>query len=451
MKKIISGILAGCLALTALLPLSACGKRDGNDVLRIGFAKAGYGDAWLNELIRKFEAENEGVKVETEGEAKFTDKMLNRLENETELNDLMFGLEIKWQKYAVQGKLEPLDDIYAVTDGEGVTLEQRLKEGIADFCRYEGGDGNEHYYVVPWSAGSSGLVYNETLLNQYNLKVPTTTAELKLLCTQIETRSNGAVKAFVYPGRLPGYWNGLYNTWWAQYDGVASYYDFHNNLTKEKYFSEGRKKAIEAFAALDIRNHCVDGSESFDHIEAQIEFLKGTALMIPTGSWWETESEGAASSNYSFKMMKTPYIDNNHKEDINWTNSGDCILIPAKAKNKELAKKFLEFMNREENMQLFTRYTGAFRPFEYDIEEVADQMTNFGKSVEKLWSGCTNLFSGATSEMLIYITDEWKPSNPFGVLLSNSSATAESVWKDMQDYVGQMWPEWERQLADLNK
>jgi ABC-type glycerol-3-phosphate transport system substrate-binding protein len=81
-------------------------------------------------------------------------------------------------------------------------------------------DGN--IYSLPWSNSVTGLVYNATIFQEKNFKIPRTTDELIDLCAQIQNAYPGEKdpKPFIH---YPSYWDFGTLSWMAQYAGVDNF------------------------------------------------------------------------------------------------------------------------------------------------------------------------------------------------------------------------------------
>ena len=457
MKKFTKTVaLAVCSVLT-LGSLSACGGGDDGTIL-IGFTDAGYGHAFLEETIARFERAYPEYNVEYEGDAKFTDKVNNYVNNGSNY-DIMFSMKQLWQEWAAKGKLEDLNEVYAtVVDGD--TVENKMLDAFQDYGKAEGNDGVDRYYVMPWNDGVTGIVYNANMFDEYGWEIPTTVAELVALCGEIKADTNNTVKPFVYPGQYANYWEFIGNVWWAQYEGIDNFNYFFTYENRDVFSQQGRLKALQAFESLSLRENGTDpdlecnaviGSLSMNHIEAQMSFLNGEAAMIPNGSWIETEIKESMPDGFRIKMMKTPYIDTKHKVDMNWTSAGDFICIPKDAKHKEGAKKFIAFMCTDENLQMYSSYTNTMRPFRYDTTEVKKNLSEFGKGVFDIWGdeNSTNLYEVSHSPLYTmgYIAKWPATSIPWGAMLSTSEVmSARDVFDAEINYVNGKWAEWQSQI-----
>ena len=441
MKRIGAFLLVAALALA----MTACGAgsgtagKNGGETLKIAFFNGGYGDAWIKAIGEKFTAANPGVKIEYQGDPGLTEKLGPRLDSGTTLPDLAFVLQTNWEVWGVKGYLADLTDLYGQTVDNGKTLAQKLQPGIRDYGKING-----KYWIVPWSDGATGLVYNESLFEKNSWKVPTTVAELNALLPQIKA---AGVAPFAWGGKVASYWDFPVIGWWAQYEGVQGIETFKAMAGPEVYAQQGRLKAIEEFEKIitDPANS-VEGASAMDHIQSQMAFLQGKAAMIPNGAWIENEMRNSLPQGFKMKMMQLPAIDGAKDSKVNYTASGDFTIIPAKAKNVELAKKFIRFMSTDEMLKLYTEKTGAPRPFVYDAASVPG-LSDFNKSVVDIWQNSENIYMFSASPLYYSQLYNWPNIGSPYMMIYQGDSTAQDAFDQMSSFASQQWSALKTQLG----
>ena len=148
---------------------------------------------------------------------------------------------------------------------------------------------------------------------------------------------------------------------------------------------------------------------------------------------------------FEMAMMPTPAIDgaktdaNGNVISINVNSSGGFILIPRKATAAEAAKKFLEFINTKQGCEIFTKATGAIRPFQYEPSKV-EGLTPFAKDAATQWENSINLYQTSTSEKYFNNNVNLWPfyGSPYSRMVQDGDSAAE-VHKAIGDYVSQYW------------
>ena len=395
-----------CLCTVA--SLGACGGptfRDEvvdleNDVLsgslNIRVWEGGFGLKWLDNVIVAFNEKYPDVEIDV---ADSTERMqvFGDIVSMSNKFDLIFS-DANLVDYAEEC-LEPIDDVYAYTNnGESVSVGDKLAQIYLDYWNVDGS-----YYYLPAYVGTYGIVYNGDYI--YDDEIPVTTEELKTLCTSLKS----SIKPFIFSGETgTNYWDFLYATWFAQYEGKDNYSASLSGQIidangERKYdpssaYLEGGLKAMQVCEDLlwYENGNIVTSSTGLQFIIAQRDFLKGGAAMMYNGSWLFNEMElmfpdGPESE---FKMMKIPVIsaiiekcptiaddaelsalvkaidanetalagDGYDVSEADYAKvtearnfyyagaEGSKAVVPINARNKQIAKRFLSFMYSEEGI-----------------------------------------------------------------------------------------------------
>ena len=402
-KKILASIL-GCFMLFSM---TACGNEnfegesvdDVNDVLsgtlNIRMFEGGYGTAWLDNVAQAFNEKYPDVKIKIFPSTERL-QILGEVTEKTDKYDIIMH-ESEFQDYI--DCLEPIDDVYAYTNkGENKTVAEKLIPIYLDFLKTNG-----HYYRIPSYVGVYGLVYNADYI--YDDEIPVTTDELLATCQNLKS----SIKPIIFSGELgTEYWNFIYCTWFAQYEGRDAYTAaLHGQAADENgeykfnpatAYLDGGLKAMQVCEDLlwYDNGYIKSDSTGLQFIVAQREFLKGQAAIMYNGSWMfnEMQLQFPNGTDSDFKMMKVPVISAIRekcptiKDDaelaalVRAIDAGSTALtgngydvgeadfvyvknarnfyyagaesasavIPVNARNKTIAKRFLEVMYSEESI-----------------------------------------------------------------------------------------------------
>lgn len=380
--------------------------KEGKTRLKISYTEAGYGGNWLRVIASHFVKENPDVWVYLDGDPGLTELVSTQLESGINLPDMYMPLASNWQSYALTDWLEELSDVYsAKPDGEnGKTVYEKMSPAWQEYC-IASNRGVEGKYAYPWSMAVSGIVYNGTMFEKYGWDIPETLDELVELCQKIKTDTNGTVMPFVYPGTVGGYFDFMGMTFWMQssgIDGLKEFFEFDSAevFNPEVHPGKGKQEALEAFTRLfgPDASYSLKGSMSKNHIEAQMSFLRGEAAMIINASWMEVEMKEDLPEGFEMRMMRFPYISTAKRDGngdfikVNYATTPDYIIIPKAAPNKEIAKKFLVFMAKDEMLKYFTKHTGSLRPFEYDVTGLRENLSAFVNDCIDIWETSESYF-----------------------------------------------------------
>ena len=167
-----------------------------------------------------------------------------------------------------------------------------------------------------------------------------------------------------------------------------------------KYYAA---KFTQDLAANSLNYTGASVSPVQSHIAAQEEFLYSRRLnepigMIVEGGWWENEADSIfsdmqesygskwAKENRRFAIMPTPKADDESSAEgrtyCALTSGASVAAISKYSKNQEICKEFLRFCHTDKALNIFTQYTGVFKPYDYDLtEEAYNNMSYYGKHV----------------------------------------------------------------------
>lgn len=454
--------ILGLVSLIGTMTLTSCDSNNNNVVsnadgsttttISVAFAECGYGSEFLSKWEEAYNAANpmEKIKLDLDGDAQMTQNILTRLQTGSNLPDLIMVLSTNWQKWAASGYLLEIDDVYEATDSNNNDMKMKdfIDPNLSKF-----GIVNDHYYSVPWSVGTTGFVYNKTMFQEWGWKVPTTVKELEELCEQIKSDTNGTVQPFSWSTGTSEYWSFVTLNWWAQYEGADNFKEFWKFESADVFKQQGRVEALKEFEKLvcgkdgngKATGEAINSITDSKFMVSQMNFINGKAAMMPNGAWIENEMKGSIPEGFEMALMPTPAIngaktdDNGEVISVNVNSSGDFICIPKKAKNTEMAKKFLKFINTKEGCEIFTRYSGGIRPFNYKPSEV-EGLSDFTLDIARQWEKSINLYQTSTSYM--YFNNDlnlWPGyGSPYARMVQDGE-TAEEVCNTIYSYVASNW------------
>ena len=484
MKKALKKLIVAALTFAiCLLPLTGCEKKQDENTLTIGLHLGGYGQKWLEDIAARFEEDNPGITVDIEAEANLTDTFHYKLETETEIKDIFFGLEVVNVKgWAARGWIEPLDDLYAMEAENGVTVGDKIIDDYARFSEVTSRFGT-HQYAIPWNDGASGLFYNAALFREHDIRIPTVVDNAACLkaasnehgskswvdgeavglvqvCEYInalrinrDSNKDNDVAPFVWGGRIVSYWDFLVKNWWVQLIGVDAFNNFYkmesvNSIDPSLSPMKELKKAVETLDKLVFKapENSMADCQSKDHTLAQMDFTNRKAAMMCNGPWFESEANAIDAEGFEMMLMPTPFIDGAKQENgkyvaVNNTVAADYAFIPAAAQNKELAKKFLAYMCKDEMLQIYTSKAGTVRPFEYVPQ--TDGLTNCQKSIIDIWQNSKNFYvvSPTTMSILQHATP-FMMEMPYNVLSAGTGYNVEEFFNKNYQFAKENWDRW---------
>ncbi len=451
MKKNNLNLFAVTLVASGIIGIATGCSTETTDpkVVKVAFAECGFGRQYLVEWEKGYNAmyPNDPIELDLEGDSQMTQNILTRITTETNLPDLVMVLSTNWEAWAVQGYLADLNDVYEADslDGKGTLMKDFIEPAILNY-----GNVNGKYYAVPWSTGPSGIIYNVDMFEKYQWNIPTTYDELVSLCAKIKTDTKNKVAPFAWSTATGGYWDYVALDWWVQYSGHEEYEKFWKFENPEVYATEGRKVMLEKFYDLicdsgKAKNSIVNAK----FMTSQMDFINQKAAMIVNGSWLENEMKENTPEGFRMKMMKTPVLSGAKDTTYQVAPTNDFIVIPKKAKNVEGAKKFLKYINSKEGCEIFTKYAGSFRPFQYDYSNVQG-ISEFVQSCADIKSTTTTLYQYSNNPMYYQNNANLFPGtgSPY-VQMVQDDVSGEQMRDDCYNYAKKNWSSWQK-AAGLN-
>ena len=461
MKKILTVFLAAAMAAICAFA-GACDKHTVDNTvedtknLYIYVETKGYGNEMIYALAEAFEAKNSGVIVHVK-DTTLNSVITNTMDLGPEANDYdlyfslneSFTLRENYKNVFVgyeEGVYEMTDLYNTVIPGEELTLGEKMLDTFRDYYNL-GTEEDPHYFGLSWVTGTMGMTYNAAVFREvfgdnFEEKLPRTTDEL----FEVASALKAAKKVpFVFPAQIDYFQTSMLYPWWAQYEGLESYYRFFDGLawdpvsetyilSKEIYSQQGRLEALEAMNELVCAENGFVLETAMDYNANNFRTLQTRFLtaeqgyaMYPCGDWLEQESSYTGSAEIG--MMQTPVIssivdrlssitgDEEQKEktlrdvidyvdgktdvkpagvsdeDIEevrqarnmFTSThgfGHTAWMPAYCNAKALAEKFLLFMASDEGIEIFkANCGGGFLPFKHDYDQ--ENLSYFEKTMEE--------------------------------------------------------------------
>ncbi len=461
-KKLLLPLL---LASTTLV-VSGCNlfkkknQPGGAQTIQIKAYKGGYGTDFMHELADRYHEAHPEISFEFLDESSLLDGEKAAAEigvpkkNQVDLY-FVTGVDINYlvkRSSTVLGKrdetlLEPLDSVFESKgvglDGkeEASTIKSRFFNGFEELCRYDGEfpKWRGTMFTLPWAEATTGIFMNKAVLDRYGVSVPLTSDEFAAAVQTIYTagKPNNNYPFSWGGGNAAGYWQYLYETWFAQYSGQKKFYNFqmcdpgNGNIVQEGYKvyeDVGILKALEAmFQILDL-NYSPNGSRTQQHTEAQTDFITGKTAFMIDGDWMLNEmKEYYYDQGKEIMMLRAPILSSigseigisdaqlhtlvesidSHLDNVaikalipslsdaniervrdarsvhDTIGIGHNVLIPSYADAKDAAKEFLKFVYSNDGCRIFRNFAFANLPLTYETKD-GDSNTPFQQSLDKV-------------------------------------------------------------------
>ncbi|MCL6548300.1 MAG: extracellular solute-binding protein [Alicyclobacillus sp.] len=302
---------------------------------------------WMDDLIRRFNAENPGIVVEQE----YQKDASNVIKIKFASGDIPDITTVYVQAYADQGK-------YLDLSGEEAWW-SRVRPSIKELCT-DLRSGKQ--YRIATNMTMAGLFYNKKIFAELGLKEALTWDEFKQNLLTIKKKRPDVVPMFV--GGKDSWMLGHLIEFWAhgiikqKYGTMGSRLAFLNN-DAEKLAFDAPGGCIETLAKriLELKEAGLFNKDFLtatynDQIAA---FATGKAAIISQGMW---ALAGILDINKEMKEIGfSPYpalLPGTKPVILSAEDS--AYLITAESKHKEEAKKFLSYLFRPENLKSYSEF-----------------------------------------------------------------------------------------------
>jgi len=164
-------------------------------------------------------------------------------------------------------------------------------------------------YGVPTSLATTGIYYNKSVFDKYDLELPSTWDDVRAIAKKLD---GTGVASFVYAGAEP-WWNPMwFNAFFFQLtnnNGIA----VNDEVMKGEASAESQPyiDAIQHVVDLDRQGIMIQGSQGLDFPTADGIFQRGEAAMFFMGTWYDFGLKQANFSDYG--VVPFPVIDSSVK------------------------------------------------------------------------------------------------------------------------------------------
>jgi raffinose/stachyose/melibiose transport system substrate-binding protein len=350
MKKSISLVATGMIALSVL---AGCGSKDtssgdSNGKVKIEFlqykteARGTY-----DELIKKFEQENPKIDVVQSNPPDATTVLKTRVAKR-DIPDVMgTGGDISYADIAKAGAFKEVTNDKLLNDIQPAYID--MLKSISK---------QDKVYGIPYAANADAVIYNKAIFKQLGLQVPKTWDEFIADAEKVKAA-----------GKIPFYftfkdsWTTLpsYNVLAANTQGA----DFFKKLDDKKTtFAKGHSEAVDKYLELLKYGHKDQTGKAYN--DGNVAFAKGESAMYLQGIWAIPEIKKA---NPTIDLGVFPYPVGDSKV----VSGVDVVLTQSsQSKHPKEARKFIEFLLRDDNMKQYLKEQNAFSAKKGIVQEAPE-------------------------------------------------------------------------------
>lgn len=297
----------------------------------------------FEELVARFRAEHPDIQVK-----------LNIFDHESYKTSVRNFLSseapdvISWN---AGNRMKAFVDLNLLEDVSDLWQQNGLAESMASSRSAMTVDGKQ--FGVPYTFYQWGVYYRSDIFEQHGLSAPRTWDELLAVC---KTLKDAGVAPFAIGTKYLWTAAGWFDYLNLRINGL----DFHQELMAGKVaYTDDRVKAVfDRWRPLIDAGYYIDNHASYSWQEAQAFLLQGKAAMYLMGHFLvpNLPEDARASIGYFPFPQIDPAVGAYEDAPI------DTLHIPARAKNKEAARKFLRFAAQADNQAAVNAALGQLPP-----------------------------------------------------------------------------------------
>jgi len=365
--RILAAVVATAAVAAALTGCSGGASGSGGDTngegktLRLWHyegADSAMGKAWA-EAIKVFEKET-GAKVE------FEEKSFEQIRSTASqvLNSDQAPDVLEYAKgngtaglLSSQGLLAPLDDAV-----KKYGWDKKLASSLQTTAKYDdkGIMGSGSWYGVPNYGEYVEVYYNKTAFEKAGVAVPTSLSEFETAMKTLKDAGQTPLSESAAEYPLSQLWYQL-----ALTKADRSFIDDYQ-LYKHKvdWNGEPLTYATQTIADWTAKGYISKDASGVKAEDAGVSFINGQSPMFYSGSWWYgrfmSEIKGFEWGTFLFPGS-----------DFTPGSAGNMWVVPERAKNKDLAEKFIDITMRPEIQAILGNNGGV--PVAADVSAITDE------------------------------------------------------------------------------
>lgn len=333
------------------------GKLTGD--FEIQYFVGGYGDKWWKKVIADFAALHPDLNIKESAGPKINDQMKPRwIQGNPPDFVYIDGAGSNIRQMVKDNQLEDLTDwIGSATNIDGDKILDLLASAPEKF------DGDK-IYGIPLVLNSWGIFYDKSLFKEKGWEVPKDYQAFLKVSEQIKA---AGINPFIHTGMYPYYIHGGFlfpaivsanNNDWHILQDIA-------DLKVEALDNPAIKTALGKIVEIRDKGFIDPGAIQLNHTDSQSLFLQHKDAFIVNGLWLPNEMAKDVPPTFDFGFMPSITQEPGGKMVANTSVSN--VAIAKKAKNKEAAKAFLQFIFSKAQASQWAELSGAPSNIKGDI------------------------------------------------------------------------------------
>lgn len=349
------------------------------------FQEAGI-QAWVDDIITKFEAENPNIKVTTEvlGADSYDQTLKTKIASDDAPMIFDLGGYAYYKEYGDAGHL------YDLTGMEGLS---NIDPEVLPAGQVDG-----KQYAISTDQNAYAVFYNKDMFEEYGLEVPKTHDEFIKVCdTLLENGIQPIAAGYQEQWCTQCHFDIIASPWYGDNEWWTKKMDLSSSFSDDAAW----KGFVQQF--YDEKKYWGDDPFGTNWDTAQNMMANGEAAMILNGSW---TIDGVTGKNPDIKVGVFAYPTTNNPDEVTMQmrpGNGFCLYNSQDPDKLEAGKKFINFMCSLESGQSFANHASKLSTVEGVDLSFSEPLSEI-MAYEKVWSTASVKLFTSEYQQLTYET-----------------------------------------------
>ncbi len=344
--------------------------------------------AWITDVLEKFEEENPDIKVTVEGVTQDVYDQTLKTKIASDDAPMIFDLNsyVYYKEYGDAGHLYDMSDLEGLSNIDPSMLPAGQVDG--------------KQWGVPLDVNGYGVFYNKDIFDEYGLEVPVTREEMIAVCETLQENGVQPIAApFAEQWCLMAYYDVIAcpmyedDEWWTKKMNLSS-----NFADDEKF-----KQAVEIFC--ELKPYWGNDPFGTDWDTAQGMVANGEAAMIINGAW---TIDGIKTKNpdCNVRVFALPCSDSKEGAIMQLRpGSGFCLYNSQDEEKLEAGKKLMNFLTSKVSGDSFAQNASKMSVVNGVDLSFSEPLTDIQSYPdEQVWNSADVVLFSAEYEQLFYET-----------------------------------------------
>lgn len=238
------------------------------------------------------------------------------------------------------------------TISDGKTLAEKVVPGFLSSQQLAADGG---VYLAPWFSYYWTFWYDERNFGGMGREIPDTIEEI------IAYNETSETPFVAYAGVYPDYIANPFFLAAVAGEGGSDLATALFMADPDAVGNPATRRAVDKMVQLIDAGIFMDGTAALSHIESQMELLNGGALLVPSGTWIESEMKNDIPEGFTFRSISS-LTRSDETQNFGATGGFTGFAIAQNAKNPEGAKDMISFFYEDDQIIHWVNSTGAPTP-----------------------------------------------------------------------------------------